>query len=124
MKQSDDLFLGSINVRSSVPVYEQIENHVMFAISSGRIKAGDRLPSVIQLAERLGTNFNTVDKSRPSQALNYPIQGGAAEMTYCAMRGLVPALAGFDAVPVLNIHDELIIDSAVEDAGAVATLLG
>ena len=63
MKQPKDSFLASINVRSSVPVYEQIENHVMFAISSGRIKAGDRLPSVIELAKRLDINFNTVAKS-------------------------------------------------------------
>ena len=63
MKQSDDSFLASINVRSSVPVYEQIENQVLFAISSGKLKAGDQLPAIIQLAERLGANFNTVGKS-------------------------------------------------------------
>jgi GntR family transcriptional regulator len=55
--------LASINIHSSVPVYEQIENHVQFAISSGEIKAGERLPSVKELAERLGVNFNTVAKS-------------------------------------------------------------
>ena len=45
--------LASINIHSSVPVYEQIENHVQFAISGGDLKAGDRL----------GVNFNTVAKS-------------------------------------------------------------
>ena len=55
--------LASINIHSSVPVYEQIENHVQFAISGGDLKAGDRLPSVKELAERLGVNFNTVAKS-------------------------------------------------------------
>lgn len=55
--------LSSINIHSSVPVYEQIENHVQFAIASGELKAGDRLPSVKELAERLGVNFNTVAKS-------------------------------------------------------------
>jgi GntR family transcriptional regulator len=44
-------------------VYEQIENHVQFAIASGELKAGDRLPPVKELAERLGVNFNTVAKS-------------------------------------------------------------
>lgn len=55
--------IESINIQSSVPVYEQIENHVQFAISSGNLKAGDRLPPVKELASRLGVNFNTVAKS-------------------------------------------------------------
>lgn len=55
--------LESINIHSSVPVYEQIENHVQFAIASDNLKAGDRLPAVKELADRLGINFNTVAKS-------------------------------------------------------------
>lgn len=55
--------INSVNIQSSVPVYEQIENHVQFAIASGELKAGDRLPPVKELAERLGVNFNTVAKS-------------------------------------------------------------
>ena len=55
--------ITSINIQSSVPVYEQIENHVQFAIASGKLKAGDRLPPVKELAETLGVNFNTVAKS-------------------------------------------------------------
>ncbi|MEK7793141.1 MAG: GntR family transcriptional regulator [Candidatus Hydrogenedentota bacterium] len=55
--------LSAINIHSSVPVYEQIENHVQFAIASNTLKEGDRLPSVKELAERLGVNFNTVAKS-------------------------------------------------------------
>lgn len=55
--------IETINIQSSVPVYEQIENHVQFAISSGKLKAGDRLPPVKELAGRLGVNFNTVAKS-------------------------------------------------------------
>lgn len=55
--------LTSINIRSSVPVYEQIENHVQFAIATGQLKPGDRLPSVKELADRLGINFNTVAKA-------------------------------------------------------------
>ena len=55
--------LASINIRSSVAAYEQIENHVRFAISSGAIKAGERLPSVKELAKRLSINPNTVAKA-------------------------------------------------------------
>ena len=55
--------LSSINIRSSVAAYEQIENHVRFAISSGAIKAGEQLPSVKELAGRLKINPNTVAKA-------------------------------------------------------------
>ena len=55
--------LSSIDINSSVAVYVQIENHVQFAIASGRLKAGDQLPSVRELSERLGVNPNTVAKA-------------------------------------------------------------
>lgn len=55
--------LSSIDIRSSVAVYVQIENHVQFAISSGRLAAGDQLPSVRELSERLDVNPNTVAKA-------------------------------------------------------------
>lgn len=55
--------LSSIDIHSSVAVYVQIENHVQFAIASGRLKAGDQLPSVRELSERLSVNPNTVAKS-------------------------------------------------------------
>ena len=55
--------LTSIDIHSSVAVYVQIENHVQFAIASGRLKAGDQLPSVRELSERLEVNPNTVAKA-------------------------------------------------------------
>ena len=55
--------LSSVDIHSSVAVYVQIENHIQFAISSGRLKPGDQLPSVRELSERLGVNPNTVAKS-------------------------------------------------------------
>jgi len=55
--------LSNIDIDSSVAVYVQIENHVQFAISAGNLKAGDQLPSVRELSERLGVNPNTVAKA-------------------------------------------------------------
>ncbi len=55
--------INSINTRSSVAVYEQIENQVQFAIASGRLKANDQLPSIKELGDRIGVNFNTVAKA-------------------------------------------------------------
>lgn len=53
----------SINIHSSVAVYVQIENEVRFAISSGRLKVGDQLPSVRELSENVEVNPNTVAKA-------------------------------------------------------------
>jgi len=55
--------LDKINIHSSVSVYEQIENQVKFAIASGELKEGDQLPSIKELGDRLGINFNTVAKA-------------------------------------------------------------
>lgn len=55
--------LTKINILSSVPVYAQIENEVRFAIASGKLKAGDKLPSVLGLSKRLEINPNTVGKA-------------------------------------------------------------
>ena len=55
--------LENINIHSSVAVYVQIENHVQFAIASGRLKPGDQLPAVRELSERLDLNPNTVAKA-------------------------------------------------------------
>jgi DNA-binding transcriptional regulator YhcF (GntR family) len=57
------MMLLNIDINSSVAVYVQIENHVQFAIASGKLTAGDQLPSVRELSERLGVNPNTVAKA-------------------------------------------------------------
>jgi len=57
------MLLSSVDIHSSVAVYIQIENHIQFAIASGKLKAGDQLPSVRELSERLGVNPNTVAKA-------------------------------------------------------------
>jgi len=50
----------SIDPKSGVPFYRQIIEQVKFAIASGDLKAGDRLPTVRQLAVDLSINPNTV----------------------------------------------------------------
>ncbi len=64
-KTNDDLLalLSVVDLQSSVAVYTQVENHIQFAISSGRLKPGDQLPAVRELAESLKVNVNTVSKA-------------------------------------------------------------
>jgi GntR family transcriptional regulator len=49
-----------IDNKSGVPFYRQIIEQVKFAIARGYIGAGDRLPTVRQLAVDLSINPNTV----------------------------------------------------------------
>ena len=45
---------------SAVPISSQIEKQVAMLCASGKLKAGERLPSVRELARELGVNQNTV----------------------------------------------------------------
>ena len=52
-----------IKFDSDLPIYEQIKRGIIIDIAKGRIKKGDRLPSIRRLAEDLGVNLHTVRKS-------------------------------------------------------------
>lgn len=51
-----------VNDKSGVPVWVQIRNHMLFLIRSGQLKPGDTLPTVRDLAVKLGVNYNTIHK--------------------------------------------------------------
>lgn len=46
---------------SKTPVYLQLKGQVLHALSRGRLKIGDQLPTVRELAVRLAINPNTVN---------------------------------------------------------------
>jgi GntR family transcriptional regulator len=48
---------------SSVPIYEQIVTQITFAVASGALEAGRRIPSVRELAGQLVINPNTVARA-------------------------------------------------------------
>ena len=52
--------LVSINLRSPTPVYRQIANDLRRHLVEERLKPGDLLPPIRQLALDLGVHFNTV----------------------------------------------------------------
>ncbi len=55
--------LVDIDPRDGKPAYLQIVDQIKYAAASGRLRAGEPLPSIRQLAERLRLNRNTVDKA-------------------------------------------------------------
>lgn len=52
--------LLSIDARDATPIYAQLERALRAAIASGRLRPGDQLPTVRQLAVDLQVNANTV----------------------------------------------------------------
>ena len=54
------MLVVQIDPRDSTPIYAQIERALRAAIATGRLKVGDQLPTVRQLAVDLQINANTV----------------------------------------------------------------
>lgn len=52
-----------LDFRSGVPIYVQIVEQVQQLVVSGKLKPGDQLPTVRQLASELRVNFNTVARA-------------------------------------------------------------
>jgi GntR family transcriptional regulator len=49
-----------LNPRDATPIYAQLERGLRAAIAAGRLKVGEQLPTVRQLAVELRVNANTV----------------------------------------------------------------
>ena len=56
-------FMFQIDIMSRTPVYEQIVNQTEKFIMLGILKAGDKMPSVRQLAGELSINPNTIQRA-------------------------------------------------------------
>ncbi len=52
-----------LDMASDVPIYLQLRNQVVLGIGAGKLKVGDSLPTVRQLAEDTGVNVMTVTKA-------------------------------------------------------------
>ena len=48
---------------SAIPIYEQIKRQIRLLIAEGKLKEGDVLPSIRELAVRLKVNPNTIVKA-------------------------------------------------------------
>ena len=55
-------WVGTVDVRDALPLHAQLERSIRVAIAAGRLKPGDQLPTVRQLAVALRINANTVAK--------------------------------------------------------------
>ena len=53
----------TIDFESDEAIYIQLRNQIIIGIAADRIREGDSLPSVRQLAENIGINMHTVNKA-------------------------------------------------------------
>ena len=63
MGQSEAEMRFSLDASSGVPVYRQLIEQVENAVVSGRIRSGDRLPTIRALSVELKINPNTIAKA-------------------------------------------------------------
>ena len=52
-----------IHFNSDEAIYMQLTNQIIMGIATSRLKDGDALPSVRQLADTIGINMHTVNKA-------------------------------------------------------------
>ena len=55
--------LIEIDFNSDEAIYVQLQNQIIMGIATATIHEGDALPSVRQLADRVGINMHTVNKA-------------------------------------------------------------
>ncbi|GIP28572.1 GntR family transcriptional regulator [Paenibacillus sp. J23TS9] len=53
----------SLQLDSDTPLYEQLRNQIVIGIATGQLEPQEKLPTVRQLAEELGINTMTVNKT-------------------------------------------------------------
>ncbi|AYD39898.1 GntR family transcriptional regulator [Clostridium fermenticellae] len=55
--------LMRLDFESDTPIYIQLKREIIYGIATGQLKEGDSLPSVRHMAEDIGVNMHTVNKT-------------------------------------------------------------
>ncbi|MDR2108221.1 MAG: GntR family transcriptional regulator [Coriobacteriales bacterium] len=98
-----------IDADSGIPVWVQVRKRLVYCIVSGHYGAGEKLPTVRELAVQLGINYNTVNKV---------YQDLERDGFITTQRGKGTFVAQLEA-GVLRVHDnqiELLADELVSQA--------
>lgn len=53
----------TINIKSEIPIYQQIYDNIIAGIVTGELREGTILPSARQLSANLGVNLHTINKA-------------------------------------------------------------
>ncbi len=105
----------AIDPHDPTPIYAQLERAIRVAIASGRLRPGDQLPTVRQLAVDLRVNANTVAKVY--LALE---RDGVVE----TKRGVGTFIASLRAAATHDAHRERRLNELIDRLLADAATLG
>ena len=53
----------TLDMKSDIPIYVQLRNQIVMGIGTGKLKASEQLPTVRQMAQDIGINTMTVNKT-------------------------------------------------------------
>ena len=84
----------SLDPENGVPIYRQIIQQIEYAILSGRMKTGDRLPTIRALAVELKTNPNTIARAYSELEILGVLETQVGSGTYISDKKPVPEDAG------------------------------
>lgn len=110
----------SIDTGDPTPPYEQLRRQIVELVDTGRLRAGDRLPSVRQLAGDLGVATGTVARSYrelESAGLLVTRRGGGTRVSEAARPArpstlLAEYAAGYVArAGALGVPDEAVLEA-------------
>jgi len=108
-----------VQKNSHVPVYVQLEEQLRFAIATGLLKNGERLPSIRELAQGLSINVNTVSKTyRRLQEQSLIVTSGPKGAFVSAPHGMASRSGELGALRLRNSREGLveIADAAIVEA--------
>jgi len=81
-----------IHPSSGVPIYRQVMDQVRALVASGRVRPGDMLPSIRQLAADLEVNMMTISKAYArleAEGILERVRGTGMRVTESVSRGTV-----------------------------------
>jgi len=86
----------SLDQENGVPIYRQIIQQIEYAILSGRMKPGDRLPTIRSLAVELKTNPNTIARAYGELEIRGILATQVGSGTYISDKKPVPEDEGLN----------------------------
>lgn len=95
-----------LDPRAGQPIYLQIVEHIQRQSSLGRVQPGAQLPTVRELAHRLGVNFNTVARAYRQLARNGILSAQPGRGTF-VLPGSAPRTA--DSAALQELAREYIV---------------
>lgn len=99
-----------INTRDGVPIYLQVVNQIKYLVAAGRLSAGEELPPIRVLAEKLVVNPNTIARAYRELELGGIVEKRRTAGTYVSDQG--SPLARKERLKILTDRiDQLLAES-------------